>query len=178
MWGLKPNPSKNAVYLFHLNNRVANQEVTVNFCCHWIKHNKFPVSLGITFVRTLTYKHHLEKTASKLNRITWEAHTQVLRTSTLALLYSVADYCSPVWEGSSHCKLIDTELRKSLQINTGTVKFTKVQWLPVLANIEPPHIRRQNSVFQIAENPWGRNRNTKTQVSPPFSCETGIIKGW
>jgi len=68
----------------------------------------------------------------------------------MALLYSIAEYCSPVWEGSTHCRLIDIELRKGLRIITGTVKSTKVQWLSVLANIEPLHIRRQNTVLRIA----------------------------
>lgn len=51
-WRLKPNPSKTAVSMFHLNNRAANQEFTVNFCGHRIKHDKFPVFLGITLDRT------------------------------------------------------------------------------------------------------------------------------
>lgn len=161
----KPNPLKTVVSLFHLNNRAANQKHTVNFCGSRIMHDKFPVYLGITLDRTLTYKHHLEKTASKpksrtaliskLAGTTWEVNTQVLRISTLALLYSVAEYCSPVWEGRTHCRLIDTELREGLRIVTGTVKSTKVQWLPVLANIKPPTYSPTN--FCIA------NRGQNTQ---------------
>jgi len=161
MWRLKPNPSKIAISLIHFNNRTANQELKVNFCGHQIKHDKFPVYLGIILGRTLTYKNHTENTASKLKTrtalisklagTTWEANTQVLRISTLALLYSVAEYCSPIWEGSTHCRLIDIELRIGLRKITETVKSTKLQWLPVLANIEPAHIRRQNSVLLITD---------------------------
>lgn len=89
-----------------------------------IKHNKTPVYLGIILDRILTQQHHLDKTASKLKtrteiisklaRTTWGANTQILRTLTITLLYSVAEYCSLVWEGNIHCRLIDVELRKSL----------------------------------------------------------------
>lgn len=52
MWRLKPNPSKTAVSLLHLNNSATNHERTVNFCGHRIKHDKFLVNLGITLDRT------------------------------------------------------------------------------------------------------------------------------
>lgn len=76
---IKTNSFKN------FNNRVANQELKVNFCGYRIKHVKFPVYLGIALDRILTYKHHLEKTVSKLKtrtalilklaRTTWEANS-------------------------------------------------------------------------------------------------------
>jgi len=69
----------------------------------------------------------------------------------MAFVYSVAEYCAPIWEGSHHCNLIDVKLRKTMRIISGTVKSTPTQWLPVLANIEPSHIRRQNAVLRIAE---------------------------
>ncbi|UYV62529.1 GMDS [Cordylochernes scorpioides] len=42
-----------------------------------------------------------------------------LRTSALALIFSTAEYCAPVWEGSCHTKLIDTQLNSTLRIITG-----------------------------------------------------------
>lgn len=33
------------------------------------------------------------------------------------------EYCSPVWGWSTHCRLIDTELRKGLRTITGTVSL-------------------------------------------------------
>lgn len=161
MWRLIPNPSKTVVSLFHLNSRAANQVLTTcNFCGHRIKHDKFPVYLGVTLDRTLTYKYQvLEIIASKLKFKTasisklagkfWSDNTQVLRTSTMASLFSVAEYCSLVLEGSTHCRLVDTGLRKCLLIITGTAKSTKIQLLPVLANIDPPYIHQQNTVMQI-----------------------------
>ncbi|VVC31762.1 Hypothetical protein CINCED_3A021124 [Cinara cedri] len=67
----------------------------------------------------------------------------------MALLFSVAEYCSSVWEESTNCRLADIKLRKGLRINTGIVNSTKIQWLPVLANIYPSHIRQQNTVLRV-----------------------------
>lgn len=69
----------------------------------------------------------------------------------MALVYSGAKYCAPIWEGSYHCNLVDVELWKNMLIILGTVKSTKTQLLPVLPHIELPHIRRQNAVLTIAE---------------------------
>lgn len=136
---------------FYLNNRAINQELNVNFCGHRITYDKFSDHLGVTLDRISTYKHHLEKIASKwktrtilvskLPRTTCGANTYVLRT--ISIVISIAEYCSSVWEGSTYCRLVDTEMQKSLRIITGTEKPTRIQWLPVLANIEYPHIRRR-----------------------------------
>jgi len=68
-----------------------------------------------------------------------------LRTSALALVYSAAEYASPVWLNSSHCNEIDVQLNHSMRIISGTVKSTPIEWLPVLCNILPPHIRRKKA---------------------------------
>ena len=61
------------------------------------KHDSFPVYLGVTLDRTLSYRQHLQKTAakvksrnnlSKLAGSSWGANADTLRTSALALCYS------------------------------------------------------------------------------------------
>lgn len=62
--------------------------------------------------RTLTYRQHLKSVKDKIktrNNIiaklagtSWGCHANVLRTSALALVYSVAEYCVPVWARSAH----------------------------------------------------------------------------
>ncbi|VVC34166.1 Hypothetical protein CINCED_3A019853 [Cinara cedri] len=158
---LRPNPSKTVVTAFHLNNKEANRELTVHFCGDTIRNSKLPVYLGITLDRAFIFKAHLQKVAAKIktrnsliNKLAgtiWGSSTHILRTLTLALTYSVAEYCAPVWEGSQHCSLIDVQLRKALRKITDTVTRTNNQWLPVLANIEPPHLRRQNYVLREKE---------------------------
>lgn len=74
---------------------------------HSIANEKHPRYLSIKIVRSLTYKQHLEgvknKTKTKNNIIvklastSWGANVAVLRSSAIALVYSVAEYCAPVW---------------------------------------------------------------------------------
>ena len=109
--------------------------------------------LGVTLDRTLSYKQHLTKTAAKittrnnlLQKLTgtsWGASAHTLRSSAMALCWSVAEYCAPVWSRSSHTGLIDTRLNDSMRIITGSLRPTPLAWLPVLANIPPPTIRRE-----------------------------------
>jgi len=115
----------------------------------------------------LTFKKHLEGLKNKLktrNNIisklagsTWRSNATVLRVSALALVYSVAEYCAPVWFRSSYCKKVDIELNQTMQIITGTLRTTQVQWLPVLANIALPDLRRmmhaERIVDRIKRNP-------------------------
>jgi len=64
-----------------------------------------------------------------------------LRSSALALCYSVAEYCCPVWQRSTHVSLVDAQLHSSMRLISGTVWSTPLPWLPILTNIEPPALR-------------------------------------
>jgi hypothetical protein len=117
------------------------------------------VYLGVTLDRTLSYKEHLTKVAGKLktrnNLLTklvgtsWGADANTMRTSATALCYSVGEYCAPVWERSAHTHLVDVQLNAAMRLITGTLKPTPVPWLPVLANIEPPALRRKHASDQL-----------------------------
>ena len=67
----------------------------------------------------------------------------MLRTSALALSYSVAEYACPVWEGSAHAKRLDPVLNESFCLITGCLKPTNVDNLHLLAGIAPPEIRKE-----------------------------------
>lgn len=108
--------------------------------------------------RSLTFKPHLTKTAAKINTrnnilhkiagSSWGANARVLKTTAMALTYSVAEYCCPVWINSNHTHLIDTRLNSAMRIITGTIRSTPIQWLPVLSNITPPHLRRRAALVR------------------------------
>ena len=66
-----------------------------------------------------------------------------LCTAGLALVYSSAEYCSPVWGESSHTIHLDTVLKTLMQIISGTLNSTLVQWLMVLSTIPPPVVHRK-----------------------------------
>lgn len=94
---------------------------------------------------------------SKLAGSTWESNATVLRVSALALVHSVAEYCAPVWFRSSHCKKVFWSSTKRSELLMGTIRLIQVLWLPVLANIAPPELRRmmhaERSMDKIKRNP-------------------------
>ena len=49
----------------------------------------------------------------------WGAGATTLRTATLALVHSTAEYCAPVWCRSAHTRLIDPTINDALRIVTG-----------------------------------------------------------
>jgi len=109
--------------------------------------------LGVTLDQTLSYREHLSGSAAKLKSrnnliaklagISWGASASTLCTSALALCYSVAEYCCPVWARSSYTNLIDTKLHSAMHLISGCLQPTQLSWLPVLSNVAPPSLRRK-----------------------------------
>jgi hypothetical protein len=52
---------------------------------------------------------------------------ETLWTASLAIVYSTAEYCGPVW-------LNDVQLDNIMWLISGTVKSMQLQWLPMLTN--------------------------------------------
>lgn len=166
-WRLQPNANKTEVTCFHLNNRLARRELNVRFGNGLLRHNRYPKYLGVTLDRTLSFKEHLAKTAAKLktrNNIlqklcgtTWGSSASTLRSTALGLVYSVAEYCAPVWLNSPHVKTVDIQLNHTMRMISGTIRSTPCHWLPILSHITPPGIRRSIALIReynkILENP-------------------------
>ena len=72
----------------------------------------------------------------------WGAHFDVLQTSTTALAFAPADYCSPVWCRSAHTHRLDAALNNGLRLVSGCIRSTQTFILPVVSGIMPPDIRR------------------------------------
>jgi len=158
-WRLQLNSAKTVCSVFHLKNRFAAKELRVNLRGNAIASSRFPKYLGVTLDRSLTYNTHLKATAAKVNarnsllrRLagnSWGADFAVLRTSALALCFSCAEYCSPVWAHSVHVKKIDVALRESMRLISGCIRSTPTDILPVLSGIVPPDIRREKLALRL-----------------------------
>ena len=134
-------------------------ELRVHMEGQQLRHDPNPVYLGVTLDRTLSYRQHLTKTAGKLqsrNNLlmklagsSWGANANTLRSSALALCYSVAEYCCPVWQRSTHVSLVDAQLHSSMRLISGTIRSTPLPWLPVLTSIEPPALQRRDATDKL-----------------------------
>jgi hypothetical protein len=196
-WRLQPSLSKTEVACFHLNNRMANRELNVNFGNKLLHHNRYPKYLGVTLDRTLSFKQHLTKTASKLktrNNIiqklcgtSWGSSATTLRCSALGLVYSAAEYCAPVWLNSPHVKMVDVQLNHTMRLISGTIRSTPNHWLPVLSHIMPPTIRRStalvreyNKILQNQQLPINTDiddigRNRLRSRNPPIRTAENLV---
>lgn len=141
---------------------MANYKPEITFRGQVLPYCSTPKYLGITLDRTLTFKQHLSNVAAKVktrNNIlqklagtSWGANAQVLRTTALALSYSVAEYCCPTWINSTHTKQVDVQLNQAMRIITGCIRSTNTLWLPVLSNIPPPTLRRSEALLKVWNN--------------------------
>ena len=175
---LRANPIKTQLTLSHLRNRECGKQLNISWNGVNLTHCNLPVYLGITLERTLSYKAHIEKTKKKVgtrNNIIrkqrtskWGATPATLRSSTLALCYSAAEYVCPVWERSTHAKKLDATLNETCRMITGCLKPTNTNSLPVLAGIAPSDTRR--TVASRTE----RTRQT-TDQRHPLNGHLGVV---
>jgi hypothetical protein len=148
-WKLTPNPSKTETTAFHLNNKMADYNLEITYQGTRLKHVSHPKYLGVTLDRTLTFKPTNQCCINIIQKLTgtdWGTDFLTLRTSTIALVYFVAENCSPVWLNSTRTKKVDIKLNQSLHIISGTIKTTPLDWLPVHSNIISPPTSPANSV--------------------------------
>ena len=79
---------------------------------------------------------------SLLTTSSWGADPQTLRTTTLALCYSAAEYCASVWGRSAHAHKVNPVLNRACRVVTGNLRSTPLNALYRISGISPPDIRR------------------------------------
>ena len=79
------------------------------------------------------------------------ASANTLQSSALALCYSAAEYCAPVWSRSAHTSQVDVHLNSTMRLISGTLRSTSLPWFPVLSNIEPPALRKNTATDKLVE---------------------------
>ena len=101
-----------------------------------LRHECHLTYLAVTLDRTLSYREHLTKTVGKqknrnnllmkLAGSTWGASANTLWSSALALCYSAAEYCAPVWSRSAHTSRVDVQLNSTMRLISGTLRLYAV----------------------------------------------------
>ena len=146
---------------FHLRNKEVKRELKVYANGKLL--SSFPVSthLGVKLDRSLTFRNHLETLREKLGtrvillkRLAgsgWGAGAKTLRNAALCLIYSIAEYCAPVWCCSAHSRLIDSVLNDALRIVTGCLRPTPTDHLPILSGIQPTELHCLGATLSLAK---------------------------
>ena len=151
-WRLKLSNTKMVTAAFHLSNREAKRELNVYNNGNLLPPCPVPTYLGVELDRSLTFRHHFEALRKKLStRVAllrrlagsgWGAGAKTLCISALSLVYSTAEYCTPVWCRSALTCFIDSILNDALRIVTGCLRPIPTEDLPALAGIQQAELRR------------------------------------
>ena len=166
-WRLKLSTAKTTTTAFHLNNKDIQNHLDVSVNSTALPNNDHPVNLSVTLDCTLTYRQHIESLKHQVNgkngflcclaSSSWGAGTATLHTGALALVYSTAEYASPVWCRSAHVPKMDSSLNDTMRIFTECMCPTETTFLPILTDITPPDICRELHISNISkeamENP-------------------------
>ena len=157
---MKLSHTKTVTAAFHLNSRKAKRELKIYNNGGLLPFYPTPTYLGVKLDRSLTFRHHLVALCKKLSsRVTllrrlvgsgWGAGAKTLRIATLFLVHSTAEYCAPVWCRSAHTRLIDSVLNDALRIDTGCLRPTPTDHLPVLSGIQPAELCRMGATLSLA----------------------------
>ena len=135
-WKLRLNAKKTVATCFHLDNKQAARKLKVTLAGDVLVHDFALKYLGVTLDRSLTYRKHTDNVRdevksrcniiSKLAGTDWGAPAPVLRTSAIALIYSVAKCCVPVWGRYAHVQNVDTQLNIAMHTVSGAVRPTNI----------------------------------------------------
>ena len=184
-WRSKLSETKTVSSVFHLTNREAKRELSAELNGKPLPFSNTPKYLGITLDRSLTYRRHLESLRKKLNTrvslirrlagTTWGAGS-VLRTATLALVYSTAEYCAHVWCRSAHTCLNDPVINNALRIVTGCQLPTPTDYLTVLAGIPPAELRRRQAALTLARRALEPNHLLHHKIISPELRQSWRLK--
>jgi len=132
-----------------------------------LNHDPYPVYLGVTLYRTVSYREHLSHSvAAKL-----KSRNNLMRNS--LVLHGVpvqAPFAHQPWLHATQSQntavhygldaatqissIVDTQLHSSMRLISGCLQPTQLSWLPVLSNVTPPSLRRKSatdSMLQIIE---------------------------
>ena len=91
----------------------------------------------------------------------WGAHFDVLQTSTTALAFASAEYCSPVWCRSAHTHRLDAALNNGLRLVSGCIRSTPTFTLPVVSRMMPTDINRNKQCLVLSRHAEADDHHTQ-----------------
>jgi len=99
-----------------------------------------------------------------------------LRTATLALVRSTAEYCAPVWCPSAYIRLIDPAINDALRFVTGCLRPTPADNLPILAGIQPAELRRSGTTLSLGRPTMEPGHLLHSALTRPSSAVARRLK--
>ena len=99
-----------------------------------------------------------------------------MRTATLALVHSTAEYCAPVWCRSAHTRLIDSTINYALRTVTGCLSPAPADNLPIFAGIQPAELRRNGATLSLTRRVTGSADLLYSALTSPSSAGARRLK--
>jgi len=185
-WKVKLSTTKMVSAAFHPINKVAKPELKVKYNNETLPFFSAPKYLGVTLVRWLKHRRHVESLRKKLTShvallrrlagSNWGSGSTTLRIATSALVHSTAEYCAPVWCRSAHTHLIDPAINDALQIVTGCLRPTPVDNLPILAGIQPAELSCNGATLSLECRAMEPGHPLHSALTCPLSANTWRLK--
>ena len=128
-----------------------------------LPNNDHPIYFGVMLDCTLTYRQHIKSLKRKVNGrnglrclagSSWGACTATICIGALALVYSTAEYISPVWCRSAHVPKLDSSLNDTMHIVIGCVCPMETTFLPVLTGTHYPTSAASHTSPILPMKPW------------------------
>ena len=155
MLELSTRATKTVSAAFHLNNKEATRELKVNHNSETLSFCSEPKYLGARLNRSLTYRRNLESFRKevtscfallrRLARSGWGFGATSLRTTTLAMVHSTVENCSPAEYHSAHTRLFDPATNNALRTVAGCLRPIPVDNLHILAGNQSAELRRKGA---------------------------------
>jgi len=99
-----------------------------------------------------------------------------LRTTTLALVHSTAEYCARVWCRSAHTNLTDPVINDALRIVAGCLYPTLADNLSILAGIQAAELRRNGATLSLARRAMEPRYLQHSAPTCPPSANARLLK--
>ncbi|GFR99725.1 RNA-directed DNA polymerase from mobile element jockey-like [Elysia marginata] len=114
----------------------------------------------------------------KFARTTWGTSQSALLTSTLAMCYSAAEYCAPVWTISPNTKLVDVKLYESMRTIGGLFQINAdpVASYHKLKCTSPHQARRCDTENNKKNQGYGRQQTFETNIQGGPNKKTEVKK--